>query len=157
MIALVHPMDIVSPATRSRMMKAVKQANTSAELEVRKLVAALGIRYRMRNRDLPGSADLANRTRRWAIFVNGCFWHGHKNCPKTKGGAGSRVPKSRNRFWKQKLQDNRRRDATKCHQLRALGFRVLIVWECQLRDREKVRSRLQRFISRSSDRKRGRQ
>jgi DNA mismatch endonuclease (patch repair protein) len=68
------------------MMKAVKQTNTGAELEVRKLVTALGSRYRLGNRDLPGSPDLANRTKRWAVFVNGCFWHGHKNCPKTKGG-----------------------------------------------------------------------
>jgi DNA mismatch endonuclease (patch repair protein) len=128
------------------MMKAVKQANTSAELEVRKLVAALGIRYRLRNRDLPGSPDLANRTRRWAVFVNGCFWHGHKNCPKTKGGAGSRVPKVRHHFWEQKLEGNRRRDATKCRALKVLGFRVVIVWECQLRKMAQLRGRLQELL-----------
>src|SRR5713101_4269263 len=108
------------------MMKAVKQANTGVELEVRKLVTAFGSRYRLGNRDLPGSPDLANRTKRWVVFVNGCFWHGHKNCPKTKGGAGSRVPKVRHHFWTKKLQDNRRRDATKCRALRRLGFRVVI-------------------------------
>ena len=128
------------------MMKAVKQSNTSAELEVRKLVAALGIRYRLRNRDLPGSPDLANRTRRWAVFVNGCFWHGHKNCPKTKAGAGSRVPKVRHRFWEKKLQENRRRDAAKCRALRSLGFRVVIVWECQLRKMARLRGRLQELL-----------
>jgi len=128
------------------MMKAVKQADTRPELEVRKLVASLGVRYRVRNRDLPGSPDLANRTRHWALFVNGCFWHGHKNCPKTKGGAGSRVPRVRYRFWKRKLQDNRRRDASKCRVLRALGFRVLIVWECQVWNVEKLRNHLQKLV-----------
>ena len=128
------------------MMKAVRRADTRPELQVRKLVASVGVRYRVRNRDLPGSPDLANRTRHWALFVNGCFWHGHKNCPKTKGGAGSRVPNVRYRFWKKKLQDNRRRDAAKCRVLRALGFRVLIVWECQLQNVERLRGRLQKTI-----------
>ena len=128
------------------MMKAVKQANTGAELEVRKLVAALGIRYRLRNRDLPGSPDLANRMRRWAVFVNGCFWHGHKNCPKTKARTGSRVPKIRHRFWEKKLHENRRRDATKRRALRGLGFRVVIVWECQLRKVAHLRGRLQKLL-----------
>ena len=128
------------------MMRAVKTSNTRAELEVRKLVTALGVRYRLRNRDLPGSPDLANRTRRWVVFVNGCFWHGHKNCPKTRGGAGSRVPKVRHRFWRKKLQGNRRRDATKCRALRFLGFRGVIVWECQLRNIARLRDRLQKLL-----------
>jgi DNA mismatch endonuclease (patch repair protein) len=128
------------------MMKAVKQRDTSAELTVRKLVASLGVRYRLQNKDLPGSPDLANRTRRWAVFVNGCFWHGHKNCPKTKGGASSRVPKVRQRFWEKKLYENRRRDAIKCRALRNLGFRVVIVWECQLRGIAQLRARLQELI-----------
>src|SRR5437763_1873879 len=74
--------DIVNAKTRSRMMRAVGQEDTKAELRVRRLLHALGIRYRVRNRDLPGSPDIANRRSRWVIFVNGCFWHGHKNCMK---------------------------------------------------------------------------
>jgi DNA mismatch endonuclease, patch repair protein len=147
---LLRPRDIVSPAIRSRMMKAVKTTDTRAELEVRKLVTALSVHYRLRNKDLPGSPDLANRTRRWVIFVNGCFWHGHKNCPKTKGGKSPRVPKVRNRFWTKKLQDNRRRDATKCRALRRLGFRVVIVWECQLRNVARLRGRLQKILTLSA-------
>ena len=151
----MRPRDIVSPATRSRMMKAVKQANTRAEIEVRELVTALGGRYRLRNRDLPGSPDLANRTKRWAVFVNGCFWHGHKNCSKTKGGAGSRIPRVRHHFWRNKLQDNRRRDARKCQELRHRGFRVVIVWECQLRNIAQLRRRLLRFLSSHAGPKQG--
>ena len=153
----MRPRDIVSPATRSRMMKAVKQANTRAEIEVRELVTALGGRYRLGNKDLPGSPDLANRTKRWAVFVNGCFWHGHKNCSKTKGGAGSRIPNVRHHFWRNKLQDNRRRDARKCRELRHLGFRVVIVWECQLRNISQLRGRLLRFLSSHAGPKQGSQ
>ncbi|MBZ5592793.1 MAG: very short patch repair endonuclease [Acidobacteriia bacterium] len=137
------------------MMKAVKQTNTGAELKVRKLMTALGTRYRLGNGDLPGSPDLANRTKRWAVFVNGCFWHGHKNCPKTKGGAGSRIPKVRHHFWRNKLEDNRRRDAHKCRALRRLGFRVVIVWECQLRNVAQLRGRLARLLFSHAGQKQG--
>src|ERR1017187_9146179 len=104
------------------MMKAVRRADTRPELQVRKLVASVGVRYRVRNRDLPGSPDLANRTRHWALFVNGCFWHGHKNCPKTKGGAGSRVPNVRDRFWKKKRQDKRGRGAAQVPRVEGSRF-----------------------------------
>lgn len=127
-----HDGDIVEPSVRSRMMSAVKQKDTDAEIRVRKTLRELGISYRVRNRDLPGSPDIANRRRRWAIFVNGCFWHGHRNCPKTKAKRTSRIPASNKIFWAEKIAANRRRDARKCRQLRALGFKVLIIWECQL-------------------------
>ena len=138
--------DIVSKATRSRMMRAVGQRDTGPEIAVKRLVRGLGAAYRIRNGDLPGSPDLANRKRRWAIFVNGCFWHGHKNCAKTKGGRGSRIPRQNSTFWRTKLTDNRVRDATKCHQLRASGFRVAIVWECELRDVSRLTRRLAGFL-----------
>lgn len=128
------------------MMQSVRQHGTGPELTVRTVVHSLGARYRLQNRDLPGSPDLANRRRRWAIFVNGCFWHGHKNCGKTKSRRSPRVPRKNNDFWAQKLEDNRERDARKIRQLRGKGFRVAVIWECDLYDPETLRSRLSRFL-----------
>lgn len=139
--------DIVDEQTRSRMMAAVGQQDTRAELAVRRLLHALGIRYRIRNRDLPGSPDIANRSSGWAVFVNGCFWHGHKNCRKTKSTTGARVPKTRADFWSVKLAANRKRDARRCMELRQLGYRVLIVWECDLFHTEELSTRLRKFCT----------
>jgi len=124
--------DIVSITKRSEMMRSVRQAGTAPELAVRQFLRTLGLSYRVRNRDLPGSPDLANRRRRWAIFVNGCFWHGHKNCPKTKSGVHPRVPVGNQLFWREKLKANRLRDARNCIALRQMGYRVVIIWECEL-------------------------
>src|ERR1035441_5333962 len=93
--------DVVSITKRSEMMRSVRQTGTRPELAVRRLLRTLGLKYRVRNRDLPGSPDIANRRRKWAIFVNGCFWHGHKNCPKTKSGTGPRVPVGNQPFWRE--------------------------------------------------------
>lgn len=138
--------DIVSREKRSEMMRKVRQRATPLERTVAAIVTRLGYRYRLNHRGLPGSPDLSNQTRGWAIFVNGCFWHGHKNCVKTKSDSGPRVPRRNRRFWTKKILDNRRRDARKCRELRALGFRVLIVWECQLRESWKLERRLARAL-----------
>src|SRR4051794_31843379 len=106
--------DIVSPAVRSRMMSAVKQSKTVPELKVRKVLRVLGFGFSVHNRNLPGSPDLANRRRRWAVFVHGCFWHGHKNCLR----ASSRRPRSNAAFWEEKFHENRQRDAKACRKLR---------------------------------------
>ena len=134
--------DIVSRQTRSLMMGAVRQSDTSPEIFVRMMLRKLGFCYCIKNRNLPGSPDIANRTKGWAIFVHGCFWHGHKNCPKTKAGRSPRVPRTNELFWRKKLLDNRRRDANACRKLRALGFRVLIVWECSLVNEKSLAARL---------------
>lgn len=139
--------DIVDLETRSRMMAAVGQRDTGAEILVRRILHGLGIRYRTKNRDLPGSPDIANRSSGWAIFVNGCFWHGHKNCRKTKSTTSPRIPKTRAEFWSNKLVANRSRDAKRCAELRKRDYRVLIVWECELFDKEKLASRLRRFCA----------
>jgi DNA mismatch endonuclease (patch repair protein) len=138
--------DIVPPSIRSHIMKSVGQRNTSAELRVRKLVTSLGFRYRLHNRSLPGSPDLSNVAKRWAIFVNGCFWHGHKNCPKTKSGRNVRIPVSNDRFWKVKIADNRSRDARKIRQLRAAGFRIIVIWECQFREPKEILRRVRLLV-----------
>lgn len=116
---------------RSRIMRAIRRANTTTELRVRSALHQRGVRYRVKNRDLPGSPDLANRSKGWVIFVNGCFWHGHRNCPHTGAGHGYRVPVAHREYWAGKLAENRRRDARVARLLRNQGFRVYIIWECQ--------------------------
>lgn len=139
--------DSVPVLVRRRMMQSVRQRGTSLELAVRKAVAPYRIRYRLNSKDLPGSPDLSNKTRRWAIFVHGCFWHGHSNCKKTKGGAGGRIPASNRSFWAAKIRSNRERDARKAWELRRRGFRVLTIWECQTPDPSRLDRILSRFVA----------
>ena len=106
-------------------MSRVRQRGTAAELAVGKLLRESGLSYRLNVKSLPGSPDFANRLRRWAIFVHGCFWHHHTACQRAT------VPKSNRTFWSKKFADNRRRDARDIRLLRRRGFRVLIVWECE--------------------------
>jgi DNA mismatch endonuclease (patch repair protein) len=140
------PHDIVSKETRSRMMRAVKQRDTEPEIKIRAMLRSLGVFYRTRNRDLPGSPDIANRKRRWAVFVHGCFWHGHENCKKTKGGRTARIPVINRRYWTQKLLENCERDARKHKNLKELGFNIITVWECELADISALTRRLSRFF-----------
>lgn len=138
--------DIVSKRKRSEMMRAVRREATPAELVVRGMVRESGASYRTNNRRLPGSPDLSNQRHRWAIFVHGCFWHGHRNCSKTKGGASGRIPRTRSEFWRAKLEGNRRRDEANLFNLESLGLRILVIWECELRTPARVRSRIRRFL-----------
>lgn len=124
----------------SERMKRVRQRDTGPELVVRRLLHGLGVRYRVCPKDLPGRPDIANKARRWAIYVHGCFWHGHEGCH------GSRVPKTNSGFWRAKIDGNRERDARKERQLFALGFRILTVWECELADEPAVAARLESFV-----------
>ena len=133
--------DLGTDAVRSALMKRVRRTRTSAENRVAKALAAIGLHYRRNVRSLPGSPDFANKRARWAIFVNGCFWHRHTNCRL----AG--LPQRNRAFWAQKFSDNRRRDAAKVKLLRAAGLRVRIVWDCQTRDAEALVLRLRRAIT----------
>jgi DNA mismatch endonuclease (patch repair protein) len=117
---------------RAALLARVRRTKTGAEEEVARQLRACGLHYRRNVRGLPGSPDFANRTKRWAIFVNGCFWHRHTGC------ARATVPKNNRAFWEEKFAANRRRDAAKIRSLRALGFRVQVIWECEL-DRSAVR------------------
>ena len=116
------------PATpeRGALLARVRRTKTAAEEEVARLLRARGLHYRRNVRGLPGSPDFANRTRGWAIFVNGCFWHHHRGCTRAT------VPKNNRAFWVEKFAANRKRDAAKIRRLRALGLRVLVIWECEL-------------------------
>lgn len=134
------------------MMRAVGQRRTSAELAVQTMLRELGVRYRMNHSGLPGRPDFANRTRGWAIFVHGCFWHGHRDCPKTKGGARGRIPQTNAAWWGAKITANRERDVRKERALRELGLAVMTAWECELREPDRLRRRIARFLDRRSQR-----
>jgi DNA mismatch endonuclease, patch repair protein len=118
-------MDTVDKATRSLIMSRVGQKNTGAEIILRSILHRIGFRYRLHDRALPGSPDLVFRRFGGVIFVNGCFWHSH-GCYK------STIPKSRRSFWKDKFAANRERDRRNIRLLKERGWRVMVVWECEL-------------------------
>lgn len=119
--------DIVPPEKRSAMMSAIRGSNTKPEIIVRKELFAAGYRYRLQRRDLPGKPDVVMPSKKIAIFVHGCFWHHHQSCRFAK------VPTTRTEFWGEKLRTNAARDARCIAELHAMGWRVLVVWECFLR------------------------
>jgi DNA mismatch endonuclease (patch repair protein) len=116
---------VTDPKTSER-MKRIRRAGTKPELIVRKWLWAQGIRYTVNNTDLPGSPDLANRSRKWAIFVHGCFWHGHDKCKLAT------LPKRNREFWRRKIDSNRLRDHKKEAQLAAMGYTVFTFWQCEV-------------------------
>lgn len=125
-------------------MQRVRRRGTPAEAAVAKLCREIGLHYRLNVKSLPGSPDLANKSKRWAIFVNGCFWHRHRNCRLAT------TPKRNREFWQRKFIKNRKRDAKKARELRKLGFLVAFVWQCEVVDREALRRRLQIWAKRVS-------
>ena len=135
-------MDSLSRDKRSERMSRVRGKDTGPELTVRRLVHALGYRFRLHRRDLPGTPDLVFPARRKVIVVHGCFWHRHPD-PSCKL---ARPPKSRQEFWTPKLEGNRARDARNEAALRALGWDVMTVWECELRDPGSLRNRIGTFL-----------
>jgi DNA mismatch endonuclease (patch repair protein) len=132
--------DVYDPAKRSAVMRAVKGKGTSAELAVRRLVWSLGGRYRLNRADLPGKPDIVLPGRRLAIFVHGCFWHGH-DCPR-----GARVPKANRDYWTAKVARNRARDAKAREALGAACWRVETVWECELKDTAGLEARVRAWL-----------
>lgn len=121
--------DIVSPETRSRMMKGIKGRDTKIERVIRSILHSQGFRFRLHRRDLPGRPDIVLPKHNAAIFVNGCFWHLH-------GCALSTIPSSNTEFWETKLKANAERDRRNSARLLDDGWRVATVWECALRGRE---------------------
>jgi DNA mismatch endonuclease (patch repair protein) len=135
---------MTSDPERSRIMRAVKSRNTAPEMNVRQLVFGMGYRYRLHRCDLPGTPDLVFPSRKKVIFVHGCFWHGH-DCRR-----GNRSPKSNAEYWRIKITRNRERDADNLNALKRLGWSVLIVWECDLKNQTETRRRLIEFLGAAS-------
>ena len=127
-------------------MARVRSADTSPELAVRKLLHRLGYRFRLHRRDLPGTPDICFPGRRKAIFVHGCFWHRHEGCRRTT------TPRTRRSFWTEKFRDNVVRDRGNLNDLAALGWSVLVIWECETADPETLASRLAGFLDRAAPR-----
>lgn len=121
-------MDTVDSATRSRMMSGIRGSNTKIEMLVRSALHARGLRYRLHSRKLPGRPDMAFTGARAAVFMNGCFWHGH-DCPLF------RLPGTNTEFWRSKIEGNRARDLRSLAALHAQGWRTAVVWECAMRGR----------------------
>lgn len=124
--------DIVDPAKRSQMMAGIGAKNNKPEIVVQKLLHQLGYRFRLHRKDLPGKPDIVLPKWNTVIFVHGCFWHGHEDCPLF------RLPKSRTEFWKDKITANRERDALVRTELRSRDWRVIEVWECAMKGRNRL-------------------
>lgn len=132
--------DKLSKELRSANMRAVHSRDTGPEIRVRRIAHGLGYRFRLHRRELPGKPDLAFLGQRKAIFVHGCFWHQHKGCKRAT------VPQSNTGFWLPKLERNAARDAKQLAALKESGWRALVVWECELKNERRLRSRLRRFL-----------
>lgn len=125
---------------RRRTMRAVKSNDTTAELAVRRIVHKLGYRYRLHRKDLPGKPDMVFPSRRKVIFVHGCFWHQHQGCRR------SRRPKSNQSYWLPKLRRNSERDARVQAELADIGWKVFVVWECEVKNTQLLKERLSSFL-----------
>jgi DNA mismatch endonuclease (patch repair protein) len=133
-------MDTLSPLARSTRMRSVKSRDTKPELELRRIVWGLGYRYRKNRRDVIGHPDIAFIGRKRAIFLHGCFWHRHE-C-----ASGRRAPKSRTYFWNAKFKRNVLRDVVVMRELKAAGWRALVIWECDLTNPSRVEGRIRKFL-----------
>lgn len=131
---------------RSANMRAIRSKDMRPELAVRSLVHKMGYRFRLHRSDLPGKPDLVFVSRRKAIFVHGCYWHGH-SCKL------AHAPKSNTEYWGPKLQRNRARDRKNLRSLRRQGWTPFVIWECELKNVEASATRIRRFLDRAGDRK----
>ena len=133
--------DKLTQERRSENMRRIRSTDTSPELTVRSLVHAMGFRYRLHVPSLPGRPDLVFPRLRKAVLVNGCFWHSHEGCKE------DHMPKTRQDYWRPKLERNKLRDIENITDLKRLGWKVLVVWECEVSQRKPLARRLRRFLS----------
>ena len=123
-------------------MSRIRGKDTRPEMRVRRLVHGMGYRYRLHAKELPGRPDLVFRPRRKAIFVHGCFWHRHAGC------SANQIPKTRSDYWRHKLDGNAERDRRNEAALRAAGWSVLVIWECETKgDPDRLARRIRRFLA----------
>ena len=128
--------DIVDSKRRSELMARIRSRDTAPELAVCRIAHRMGLRFRLHRKDLPGRPDLVFPKHRLAVFVHGCFWHRHEGCRHAS------MPRSRVAFWTEKFAANVARDARQQAALNEVGWRVLVIWECETRDEEAVERRL---------------
>ena len=140
---LARSMDTLTRIERSKRMALIRSKNTKPELLVRRIAHSCGYRFRLHVSDLPGKPDLVFPRHRKVIFVHGCFWHRHPGC------ALARLPKSKLRFWVPKLTENRRRDLRNIARLRRDKWKVIVVWECQLKNPISLEKRIKKFLERN--------
>ncbi len=141
LIGPVLMVDVFSEEKRSWVMSRVKGRDTKPELLVRSMVHRMGYRFRLHRRDLPGCPDIVLPRHKKVIFVHGCFWHSHRNC------ARAARPASNREFWDDKLDATVERDKRRVRELRRMGWQVLVVWQCELKDSGKLKRKLDRFLS----------
>ena len=135
--------DNLSKEERSWNMSRIRSRNTKPEIAVRRVLHSLGYRFRLHRKDLPGTPDIVLPKYKSVIFVHGCFWHRHENC------RFSYSPKSRTKFWQDKFADNIERDKQSAADLKMLGWRQLVIWECEAKDPENIRSIIERFFEKA--------
>jgi len=132
--------DVFAKEKRSWIMSRVKGLDTKPEILVRSIIHRMGFRFRVHRRDLPGNPDIVLPRHRKVIFVHGCFWHGHKGCPRSKR------PTTSKSFWNKKLDANTERDTRFHRELRRMGWKLLVVWQCEIHNPEKLLGKLKRFL-----------
>ena len=135
--------DTLTPQERSERMSRIRGKNSSSEMRLRRLIHGMGFRYRLHVKALPGTPDLVFPARKAVIFMHGCFWHRHQDCRL------ARMPKSRVAYWREKLEANERRDEENMSRLNELGWRVLVIWECQMQEKDlnDVSNMVRRFLA----------
>jgi DNA mismatch endonuclease, patch repair protein len=134
--------DKISPDRRSKNMRAIRARNTKPELAVRSAAHRMGYRFRLHRRDLPGKPDIVFPGHRKIIFVHGCFWHHHSKC------VDGRFPKTSKTYWRQKILGNVERDKKQIKQLTSIGWKVLVIWECQIKTRnpQSLNQKIKQFL-----------
>lgn len=134
--------DIFSANKRTEIMKKVRTKDTGCELAVRKMIYAMGYRYRLHKKILPGKPDIVFNGIKKVIFVNGCFWHGHSGCSR------GNLPDANSSFWQKKIEGNKLRDAKVVKKLKEIGWRSLIIWQCQVNGKNapELKGRIKKFI-----------
>jgi len=133
--------DVHDKATRSYNMSRIRNKDTKPEILVRKFLFANGFRYRLNYKKLPGKPDIVLAKYKTVIFVNGCFWHGHENCKYFK------LPATRTEWWKEKIEGNIKNDITKHALLREAGYKVMVIWECEVKNKSFEKSAIEILIN----------
>ncbi|HQU59793.1 MAG TPA: DNA mismatch endonuclease Vsr [Saprospiraceae bacterium] len=133
--------DVFDKNKRSDIMKRVKSSNTRPEMLIRKYLFSKGYRYRLHKKDIPGKPDLIFPAKKKIIFINGCFWHGH-DCKR-----GARIPKANREYWLKKIGRNVERDKENFSKLKELGYKVAVIWECEMKDFQAIAEKLATFLN----------